>query len=159
MRITTSNVLVSRTYLCPACSICQASVYIMTDYQSINQATKQPTKRIPPNYILARSHSSPININHWFLQIMSRRLLIHGLLDYDIVQINVFPWACRYTLYLIEQSVYVSANFNEKSSLPLKTLSIFRACFVFDWPGICQIITWLCGFWRERRSIFPWQRA
>ena len=22
-----------------------------------------------------------------------------------------------------------------------------------------QIITWLCGFWRERRSIFPWQRA
>ena len=21
------------------------------------------------------------------------------------------------------------------------------------------IITWLCGFWRERRSIFPWQRA
>ena len=23
----------------------------------------------------------------------------------------------------------------------------------------CTIITWLCGFWRERRSIFPWQRA
>ena len=36
-----------------------------------------------------------------------------------------------------------------------------RYCFrgPFDWHGLIVIITWLCGFWRERRSIFPWQRA
>ena len=43
---------------------------------------------------------------------------------------------------------------NITGSLPLVTygLSSQRVC-------VCDIITWLCGFWRHMTSFFPWQRA